>query len=184
LKRYIFLLGLVAFIGFSNLVASPATAEDERNVVGDLWGIELLGRTPNYVDLGIGVFDVFKRDEHSKRSLSGRVELRIGEKLYGFGPLIGLMANTDGGVDGYGGLYVDLAVGDVIVTPIAAVSGYAQGDSVDLGGVFQFRIGLGAAYEFENDLRVGVRLAHISNAGIHDDNPGEEEVYFTVALPF
>lgn len=184
MNRFLSMLGLAAFIAFSNLVASPATAEDDRNVVGDLWGIELLGRTPNYVDLGIGVFDVFERDDDSKRSLSGRVELRIGEKLYGFGPLIGLMANADGAVDGYGGLYVDLAVGDVIVTPIAAVSGYAEGDSVDLGGVFQFHIGLGAAYEFENKLRVGVRLAHLSNAGIHDDNPGEEEVYLTVALPF
>ncbi len=161
-----------------------AKAGEDREVVGDLWGIELLGRTPNYVDLGIGVFDVFRRDEHSKTSASGRVELRVGEKLYGFGPLIGLMANTDGAVNGYGGLYVDLAIGDVIITPIAALSGYAQGDSIDLGGVFQFRIGLGAAYEFSNKLRLGVRLAHLSNARIHDDNPGEEEVYLTVALPF
>ena len=153
-------------------------------MVGDLWGIELLGKTPNYLDLGVGVFDVFKRDSQSKRSASGRLELRLGEKLYGFGPLIGLMANVDGGVNGYGGLYVDLAIGDVIVTPIAALSGYAQGDSSDLGGVFQFRIGLGAAYEFENKLRLGVRLSHISNASLHDDNPGEEEIYLTVAIPF
>ena len=159
-------------------------AEDERDVVGDLWGIELLGRTPHYVDIGVGVFDVFRRDSHSRRSASGRVEFRVGEKLYGFGPLIGLMANTDGGVNGYGGLYVDLALGNVIVTPIGAISGYVQGDSSDLGGVFQFRIGLGAAYEFESRLRLGVRLAHLSNARTHDDNPGEEEIYLTVALPF
>lgn len=153
-------------------------------MVGDLWGIEPLGRTPNYVDLGIGVFDVFRRNPYSKRSVGGRVELRMGEKLYGFGPLIGLMGNTDGGVNGYGGLYVDLAICEDIVTPIAALSGYAQGDSSDLGGVFQFRIGLGAAYEFANKLRLGVRLSHLSNASIHDDNPGEEEIYLTVALPF
>lgn len=173
-------LAFAACVVFPSLVG----AEDERDVVGDLWGIELLGRTPHYVDLGVGVFDVFERGKHSQRSASARVELRIGEKLYGFGPLIGLVANTDGGVNGYGGLYVDLALGNVIITPIAALSGYARGNSVDLGGVFQFRIGLGAAYEFENKLRVGVRLAHLSNASIHDDNPGEEEIYLTVALPF
>ena len=184
MKRFLSISGLAALIAFSNLAASPASAEDERNVVGDLWGIELLGKAPNYVDLGVGVFDVFKRDSDSKRSASGRVDLRIGEKLYGFGPFIGLMVNTDGGVNGYGGLYVDLAIGDVIVTPIAALSGYAENNSSDLGGVFQFRIGVGAAYEFDNKLRVGVQLAHISNASIHDDNPGEEEVYLTVALPF
>ncbi len=173
-------LAFAAYIVFPSLGA----AEDERDVVGDLWGIELLGRTPHYVDLGVGVFDVFERGNRSKRSASGRVELRIGEKLYGFGPLIGLMANTDGGVNGYGGLYVDLALGNVIVTPMAALSGYARGDSSDLGGVFQFRIGVGAAYEFENKIRAGVSVAHISNAGIHDDNPGEEEFYLTVAQPF
>ncbi len=176
------LLPLAALVAFPSL----ATAENEiqRNVVGDLWGVELLGRTPNYVDLGIGAFDIFTRDRHTSTSASARVELRVGEKLYGFGPLIGLMANTDGGVNGYGGLYVDLAVGDVVVTPIAAVSGYARGEGSDLGGVFLFRIGLGAAYEFENRLRIGVRLSHLSNASIHDDNPGEEEIYLTVALPF
>ena len=166
------------------LLSFGARAGDDREVVGSLWGIDLLGKTPNYVDLGIGAFDIFRRDDESKTSLSGRVELRLGEKLFGFGPLIGLMANTDGAVNGYGGLYVDLAVGDVIITPMAALSGYAQGDSIDLGGIFQFRIGLGAAYEFENKVRLGVRLSHLSNASLHDDNPGEEEIYLTVALPF
>lgn len=165
-------------------ISPAARAQDNREVVGNLWGIDLLGKTSNYVDLGIGAFDIFRRDDDPKTSLSGRVELRLGEKLFGFGPLIGLMANTDGAVNGYGGLYVDLAIGDAIVTPIAALSGYAQGDSIDLGGVFLFRIGLGAAYEFENKMRLGVRLAHLSNASIHDDNPGEEEVYVTLALPF
>lgn len=177
---------LFSSLAFAACVVFPSlgAAEDERDVVGELWGIELLGRTPHYVDFGVGVFDVFERANHARRSASGRVELRIGEKLYGFGPLIGLMANTDGGVNGYGGLYMDLALGNVIVTPVAAVSGYAKGDSSDLGGVFQFRIGVGAAYEFENRLRAGVCLAHLSNASIHDDNPGEEEIYLTVALPF
>ncbi len=182
----VLLRSLVSSLGVAALVVLPslAAADDKRDVVGDLWGIELLGKTPNYVDLGTGVFDVFKRDRDGQTSASARVELRIGEKLYGFGPLIGLMANTDGGVNGYGGLYVDLAVGDIIVTPIAAVSGYSQGGSSYLSGVFLFRIGLGAAYEFENKVRVGVRLSHLSNASIHDDNPGEEEIYLTIALPF
>jgi hypothetical protein len=172
-------LGLAVF-----WIAAPAAADDDRDVVGDLWGVELLGRTPNYVDLGVGAFDIFRRDRHASTSASARVELRIGEKLLGFGPLIGLMANTDGGVNGYGGLYVDLAVGNVIITPMGALSGYARGDSSDLGGVFLFRIGLSAAYQFENKVRVGARLSHLSNASIHDDNPGQEEIYLTVALPF
>jgi lipid A 3-O-deacylase len=49
---------------------------------------------------------------------------------------------------------------------------------------FQFRTGLGVAYEFDDGTRLGVRVAHVSNAGIHDDNPGEEELYVRFALPF
>lgn len=176
----------VIFLALSALLFLPVSvlAEDEREVVSSLWGIDLLGRTPHYLDIGAGVFDVFKRDYTSRRSASGFVELRVGEKLYGIGPAIGLMANTDGGVNGYGAIYADLAYGQVIATPFAGLGGYVKGDSSDLGGTFQFRIGSSVAYQFENKLRLGVRVAHISNAGIHNDNPGEEEIYLTVALPF
>jgi hypothetical protein len=180
------LKALVRSLTVAAWLAAPcmAAAEESRDIVGEFWGIELLGRTPHYLDIGVGVFDVFTRDRDSKRSASGRLEVRIGKKLFGFGPLFGLMANTDGGVNGYGGLYADFAIGNVIVTPMGAVSGYSQGDSSYLGGVFLFRIGLGAAYEFENKVRVGVNISHLSNASTRDDNPGEEEIYLTVALPF
>ena len=143
------------------LLPPLARAEEEREVVTSLWGIDLLGRTPNYVDMGVGVFDVFKNNDTSRRSASARVELRVGEKLYGIGPAIGLMANADGGVNGYGAIYADLAYGNFVVTPFAGIGGYVKGDSSDLGGTFQFRIGGSFAYQFDNKLRLGVNLAHI-----------------------
>ena len=50
--------------------------------------------------------------------------------------------------------------------------------------MFQFRLALGITYQFEDRSRLGITLGHISNAQIHDDNPGEDEVYVSFALPF
>jgi hypothetical protein len=68
-------------------------------------------------------------------------------------------------------------------TPVVAVGGYHQGGSKDLGGVFQFRVGLGLSYQFEDESRIGIRLDHISNAHTHQENPGEEEVLLTYSIP-
>ncbi len=147
-------------------------------------GIELLGDGPNYLEIGIGAFDLLEEHASSRRSGGGSVELRGGNKLWYFGPAAGVVFNTDGGVYGYGGIYADVQWGPVVLTPQAGIGAYHQGDSADLGGVFQFRIGAGLSYQLVNGWRIGLSFAHISNAGIYDDNGGVEEVYLIVALPF
>jgi hypothetical protein len=145
----------------------------------------VLGDAPSYAEVGLGAFDVFaERDGDGQRSGAALLQLRWGRKLYFIGPAIGLVGNTDGGIFGYGGIYADLAYGNIIVTPVLAAGGYAEGDSKDLGGVFQFRTELGIACELDDGTRIGARFAHISNAFIHNDNPGEEELFITFAIPF
>jgi lipid A 3-O-deacylase len=174
------LVGGLALIGAHTQAA--AATDGERAVVR-LGPIEVLGSGPHRVELGAGAFDV--RDaSNGARSAAGRIELRVGDKIYAIGPAIGLLANTDGGVFGYGGLYADLAYGNIVVTPLAGAGGYAQGDSKDLGGVFQFRLGLTVAYAFPGGSRFGLHIGHISNAGIHAHNPGEEDIFLVFALPF
>lgn len=174
---------LIATITALAWTAGAATADDAGAVYrfGD---VDVLGRTPHYVDVGIGVFDTLKRVSTSRRSGAGEIELRIGEKIYGIGPAIGLTANMDGGMFGYALAYSDLKYRDFVFTPFAGLGGYSRGDSSDLGGVFQFRLGLGAAYQFPNRHVFGLQVAHISNAGSHNYNPGEEELYLTYAVPF
>jgi lipid A 3-O-deacylase len=138
----------------------------------------------SYLVLGAGAFDLFEENEGGARSAAGTVELRFGAKLIGIGPALGLIANTDGGVFGYGGLYFDLTFGHIVINPLAAVGGYHEGNSKDLGGVFQFRGSITVAYQFDNAARVGVEVGHISNAGLHDKNPGEEDAFVIYALPF
>jgi lipid A 3-O-deacylase len=129
---------------------------------------------------------IFSRTTWSdhNQSAAGAVDFRLGTKLLGIGPALGLLANVDGGLFGYGGLYFDLTFGHIVITPLGAVGGYRQGDSKDLGGVFQFRASITAAYQFENASRLVVQLGHISNAHIHEDNPGEEDAFLTYALAF
>lgn len=139
---------------------------------------------PSYLDFGVGAFDV----NHSAMSAAGYVEYRYGKKLFNIiGPLAGIMANTDGGVFGYGGIYGDYKYQNLVVTPFFSVGGYHRGGSKDLGGVFQFREGITIAYEFDKGFnqgsRIGFRYAHISNAGIHDRNSGENELLLTYGIP-
>ncbi|ABA57508.1 hypothetical protein Noc_1000 [Nitrosococcus oceani ATCC 19707] len=165
---------ILAFLAWGHI----ALAEDSQSAAFSLGDIEFLADEPSYLDFGAGAFN-FSDDP----TAAGYIEYRYGKKLSFIGPVMGIMANTDGGVFGYGGFYADLKYRRLIVTPLATVGGYHQGGSKDLGGIFQFRTAITFAYQFDGDSRLGVRLSHISNAGLHDDNPGENEILLTYSLP-
>jgi lipid A 3-O-deacylase len=127
--------------------------------------------------LGVGVFDM--RD---RTSAAGTIEYRFGRKVFVAGLSLGLIANTEGGLYGYVGTYGDLSYKRIYFTPQIAMGGYHDGDSSDLGGVFQFRLSLDLAYRFDNGHRVGIRAAHISNGDVNEQNPGEEELLLTYSV--
>jgi lipid A 3-O-deacylase len=175
-------MGIAAVLG-ALLVPGAVAAQDEADYLR--WGgLSIRGADANYLDVGAGVFDFRAPFDDSRRSAAGRLEVRGGNKLWFLGPAVGLMANTDGGVFGYGGIYADVAFGNLVLTPLAAFGGYRQGNSSDLGGIFQFRLSLGLSYAFANRHRLGINFAHISNRSIYDRNPGEEELYLSYAIPF
>lgn len=166
-----------AFAFFSNAVAHAQSSTSDLSV----GPARLLGNEPSYLDLGAGAFDI--TGHHDDTAAEGRVEFRYGKKLLYIGPAIGVLANTRGGVFGYGGFYADLALGPFVLTPLAAVGGYHQGGGEDLGSIFQFRLSANLSYQFDNQSRVGVQFAHISNAGIRQVNPGDNELLLTYAIP-
>lgn len=45
-------------------------------------------------------------------------------------------------------------------------------ENLDLGGSFQFMSAVGFDLEVAEDWTIGYRYLHISNAGLHDENPG------------
>ncbi len=142
--------------------------------------VQIFGDGPDVATFGIGAFDAFKKDPVSTEF---RAEYRWGQKLLIVGPLVGILANTDGGVFGYGGGYFDIQIGRLVLTPMAGMGGYRRGSSKRLGGTFEFHLGFDAAYRFDNGARLGIKFSHISNAFIHKSNNGEESLLLTYSMP-
>lgn len=146
----------------------------------------------DYVSISAGAFDIdrFARDD---LSAEGRIEFHSGHRLFsdelggyfrGLGPMLGLMANADGGIFGYGGVYAEFRLFErLAVLPSAGMGGYHRGSSKDLGGVFQFHLGITGAYQLDNGSRVGITFAHISNARVHRNNPGVNSLLLTYSIP-
>lgn len=161
------------------LASLPAPAADRQEIFSQIGKVKILGNGPHYLDLAGGRFDAFDGDD----ALAANLEWRSGRKYHFIGPAIGLLANTDGGIFGYGGIYADFAIGHIAINLSWGAGGYERGDSRDLGGVFQFIENLTLAYQFENGLRAGVRYQHISNADLHDKNPGNDSIFLSLAYP-
>lgn len=162
-------------IAFATLAAGPATAAPATDA-------------EDRVVLGVGAFDGVEFDDASGEA---RLEYRSAAALReglgadwfrGIAPRTGFLVNGDGGA--FGWLYADLRLTPRIVfTPMGDIGGYASGDGKDLGGVFQSIVGSELADQFENRMRLGLYVCHLSNVGIHDDNPGTESVLMSVSLP-
>ena len=172
------LLGLALFMALSATATAARADGADTTAFARLGPILVHGNEADNLLLGAGVFDL--RHDPSR---AGTVEYRLGRKVFMVGLALGLMANTDGGLFGYVGAYGDLSYKRLYVTPQLAMGGYGEGGSKDLGGVFQFRQSLDVTYRFDNGHRLGIRAAHISNASIHDINPGEEELLLTYSVP-
>ncbi len=135
---------------------------------------------PDFLAVSLGAFDM----NDDQTSAEARIEYRSDWRPLLVAPMVGLMTNSDGGVYGYGGLYLDVFFGRrLVITPNFAMGGYAQGGSKDLGSILEFRSGVEIAYRFDNRARLGVAFQHISNAGIDDNNPGTESLVLTYAIP-
>ncbi len=173
--RYIFANALLFWLVSPNVACA---GEPATTAFAQLGPIVVHGNEPDNLLLGAGVFDI--RD---RTSVAGTIEYRFGRKVFVAGLSLGLVSNVDGGLFGYVGTYGDLSYNRIYFTPQVAMGGYHDGDSSDLGGVFQFRLSLDVAYRLDNGHRVGIRAAHISNGGVNQQNPGEEELYLTYSVP-
>lgn len=158
-------------------------AAESQSVAFTAGSIEFLGDGPSFVDLGIGVFDI-NQESGGDRAAAVNAQLRFGSKLFFIGPVAGILGTSDGGIYGYGGFYADIRFKKFVVTPLFAIGGYRPGNGKDLGGVFQFRQSIAFAYQFDGGSRLGVQIAHVSNASIQDRNPGQDDVFLTYAVPF
>ena len=99
-------------------------------------------------------------------------------------PFIGFLGTDESAYYGYFGLSVDLYFFDCkcfLITPSLAVGAYEDGDQIRMGNTIEFRSGGDFMYRFRNNVRVGVGVFHISNAGLGYRNPGSEQVIFKIS---
>jgi hypothetical protein len=172
--------GMLGVTALGLLVASLAQADGE--------GLHVNQGGPAYFSAGIGAFNatgVKPSPGHGGNPTLPEIDLEYqsASKLFGIGALWGIVANTNGGFMGYTGLYSDVAWDHWVLTPVFGMGGYNQGRGKYLGSIFQFRLELGLAYQFADQSRLGIKIAHISNAKIVEEDPGENEVLLTYAIP-
>lgn len=161
------------------LLLAPAPPSPAAETARD--GVRLLGDGPHYLNLAVGSFE-FLDDQNAV--LNGQVEFRFGRKLASIGPLAGALANLDGGVIGYAGIYLDLALGSFVLSPQTGISVYERGDGKNLGGSFEFISGLSLSCEFADRSRLGLRYLHVSNADLYDTNPGADILLLNYGIAF
>ncbi len=164
---------------------SGSGAAEEKTALLRIGPVEVLRKTPSLLTLGAGVFDLAEEGDEvfdrKGRSAAGKVEYQFGSLP--IAPTFGLIANRDGGVYGYGGLSIDLAIDRWRISPLLTAGGYRQGHSKIIGGPFEFQVGGSFAYELESGTRAGITFAHISNAYLYEKDAGAELLFLSYALP-
>jgi lipid A 3-O-deacylase len=170
---------LAAMASSSARAQSAQSASDLR-----LGLVGILTQAQTLLDLGAGVYDIIG-NAHRNETGAVDAELRLGQRWAGIGPALGTIVSLHGGGMVYAGIDSDLALGSVVVTPLVGLGAWWHGgqDDENLGGTFQFRLSLAAAYAFDSGSRLGIRFGHISNADIHRVNPGENDLMVTYAIP-
>jgi hypothetical protein len=142
------------------------------------------------LSLGGGIYNFMEHghDGYNQSSLAYNVELFSGKKAFGFiKPLIGFLGTDESAYYAYFGLSVDFYLGSCkcfMLTPSLAVGAYEDGDQIRMGNTIEFRSGGDIMYRFKNNVRVGVGVFHISNAGLGYRNPGSEQVILKYQIPF
>lgn len=157
---------LKAFLALSLLAfAHPVPAQD----------------TPLLI-VGIGQIGLLDADDDEAGALG--VEYRSPRKFLHVSPMGGFFVTAASAAYAYVGAYHDFMLGSrVVLSPHLSVGLYHTGGGDDLGGAFEFQPGIDLFYRLDSNARVGLTVRHLSNAGIHDNNPGTEVIMLLYAHP-
>jgi lipid A 3-O-deacylase len=136
--------------------------------------------TPSLLRAGAGWVDVDRRREEAVELGLG---YRFGDGPWALRPFLAATVTSKGALYGWAGISYDLHLGPVTLSPSFGPGLYRAGDGIDLGYPLEFRSELEVGCRLGRRSRIGVSLAHMSNAGLGDINPGTETLtlYYTFA---
>ena len=155
-----------------------------------------------YDVFGVGIYDVKFDGSSSNYATDIRYERRFDNTLIDIGPeednyfylkpFAGIELTTDSAFYLISGIYLEDNLGELVIgeknnwnfTPSFGVGYYDDGNGKKLGNSIEFRTTLEFSYQLKNNNRIGISLAHISNANIGDKNPGAEIVSLSYQKPF
>ena len=144
----------------------------------------------NRLSIGGGIYNFMKHgsDGYNQSSKAYNIELFSGKRILNFlKPFIGFLGTDESAYYTYFGLSTDLYLLNCkcfLITPSLAVGAYEDGDQIRMGNTIEFRSGADIMYKFRNNVRVGVGVFHISNAGLGYRNPGSEQIVIKYQIPF
>ncbi len=138
---------------------------------------------PDYLTVGAGWFD-FNRQKDQGGSFS--LEYKSDYKLWELKPFATMNVATNGMTFIGAGVLMDVYFGRRwVVTPSFAPTWWqGKTDDLDMGHAVEFRSQVEIAYRFDDRTRVGLSVAHYSNASLGDTNPGTETVMLNYSIPF
>lgn len=143
---------------------------------------------PDWISFGAGIYDLM-RPRH--RTAEFEIEYKCHVRSWGspiqcleFLPLLGVMANVQGGGYLYAGLNFDfLFFNHLVVAPGLAAGFYWAGKGKNLGYPIEFRSGVELGWQFDDFRRLGIHFYHLSNASLGKRNPGEESLVLYYDIP-
>jgi hypothetical protein len=117
--------------------------------------------------------------------LSASIEFRFKPfSRYRVVPTVGLLFAEDSATYLSAGITRDYWLDEHwLIVPSFAAGLFEDGDNIRLGSELEFRSGIEFAYAFENDVRLGLGVFHLSNGGIAERNPGTESIMITLGVP-
>lgn len=144
------------------------------------FGKPLQAGNKNALLIGYGVYGI-----RGKTTLAGRLEYRLGHVAWLFHPMVGLQLSTDGSRYAYGGLNYDIPLSSVFYVSLNVAAGaYDRDGGKDLGGVVEFKSGLGVGMMMSRSVLMSISFHHISNASLYRNNPGIETIQYNVIFLF
>ena len=142
------------------------------------------------ISVGVGQFN-FMEDgtgPYNKTSEMLNLEVHSGKKMFNLiKPFLGFLGTSAGTYYAYGGFGIDgyyTQKKNIILTPSVACGYYKDGSEIKAGNHMEFYIGIDLFYRFQNNVRLGAGIFHISNADSGYRNPGSETLVLKYQIPF
>lgn len=142
------------------------------------------GASDHYLTLAVGHVAVF--DDNIDDPYVYKLEYRFAPRTrWLIAPAIGTARSGNGASFLFVDLEKDFFPGrHWVVTPSFGLGSFDDGKDVKLGHDLEFRSGIKVAYQFDNKVRLGIGLFHLSNGGLSDHNPGTEPMFLPLSFPF